>query len=95
MEDTYPEMGNTCSKNLDTCLIFGDGLFLRVPKRRRHANRAKMLEKSGITVFLRVPKRPNRANMFEKSEITFFLRVPKRRSHANRAKMLEISKLGF
>ena len=26
-------------------------VFLRVPKRRRHANRAKMLEKSGITFF--------------------------------------------
>ena len=39
----------------------GDGLFLRVPKRRRHANRAKMLVKSGITFFLRVSKRRRHA----------------------------------
>ena len=43
---------------------------MRVPKRRRHANRAKMLVKSGITFFLRVPKRrrhANRAKMLVKS----------------------------
>ena len=41
--------------------LWGDGLFLRVPKRHRHANRAKMLVKSGITFFLRVPKRRRHA----------------------------------
>ena len=54
--------------------FLGDGLFLRVPKRRRHANRAKMLVKSGITFFLRVPKRrrhANRAKMLEISKLGF------------------------
>ena len=41
----------TCSKNFDTCQVFGGSLFLRVPKRRRHANRAKMLEKIREHVF--------------------------------------------
>ena len=70
-----PQSGEYMLKKYGYMLVFwGDGLFLRVPKRRRHASRAEMLEKSGITFFLRVPKRrrhANRAKMLEISKLGF------------------------
>ena len=47
---------------------------MRVSKRRRHANRAKMLENIGDHIFLTVPKRrrhANRAKMLEISKLGF------------------------
>ena len=62
-----PKWGIHAQKIWIHACFLGDGLFLKVPKRRRHANGANMLVKSGITFFGRVPKRRRHAPQGKKT----------------------------